>query len=449
MEKHHQDVLTRNWTNLCSDLDTSLIVDYLLQEKILSCDDIERIQQNGKIQRDRARELLITLLRKGPNAFEVFVKSLESDHHHLHELLLRDYENRSDKAKDCGVDELQRQLKLHYKTMTRIHPVSWLPQHRLSLIDVYTELRLVPTGSLHAPQQLTSDQQVILGNLFSPNAFSEDPKRLLIEGEAGIGKTTLLQKLVSMWNKDCPGEECGSPCIHTFDLLFNFHATDFIGCTSIPEVINSSLLAQDCQMSAEILKAMLQKHNIVFVVDAYDEACVENPLLNQLIEKRIMRNATVLVCSRPAHLKQLQIFDSIFVVSGFDEKHQVEYVDKFAKQGNLSRGPLAELRLKMTNELQDLCRNPLILTILCMLCSECLKSDSVKDPRYNPVNMKSSANLPYMYRSPKMCGIVRLDLTGTFAWLSGFSVELSIHSDVWCPEIGGLIPKLRTRKLFI
>jgi hypothetical protein len=83
--------------------------------------------------------------------------------------------------------------------------------------------------------------------------------------------------------------------------------------------------------------------------------------------------------------------------------------------------------------------------------------------------MKSSANLPYMYRSHKMCGIVRLgelivliiifircfhsviilDLTGTFAWLSGFSVELSIHSDVWCPEIGGLIPKLRTRKLFI
>ncbi|ELT87857.1 hypothetical protein CAPTEDRAFT_196281 [Capitella teleta] len=80
---------------------------------------------------------------------------------------------------------------------------------------------------------------------------------------------------------------------------------------------------------------------------------------------------------------------------------------------------------------------------------ECLKSDSVKDPRYYPDNMKSSANLPYMYRSPKMCGIVRLDLTGTFAWLSDFSVELSIHSDVWCPEIGGLIPKLRTRKLFI
>ncbi|ELU06552.1 hypothetical protein CAPTEDRAFT_212220 [Capitella teleta] len=56
--------------------------------------------------------------------------------------------------------------------------------------------------------------------------------------------------------------------------------------------------------------------------------------------------------------------------------------------------------------------------------------------------MKSSANLPYMYRSHK--SVIILDLTGTFAWLSGFSVKLSIHSDVWCPEIGGLIPKLRT-----
>ncbi|ELT87923.1 hypothetical protein CAPTEDRAFT_197413 [Capitella teleta] len=54
------------------------------------------------------------------------------------------------------------------------------------------------------------------------------------------------------------------------------------------------------------------------------------------------------------------------------------------------------------------------------------------------------AKVASLIHMPMECVII-LDLTGTFAWLSGFSVELSIHSDVWCPELGGLIPKLRTR----
>ncbi|ELT93434.1 hypothetical protein CAPTEDRAFT_213738 [Capitella teleta] len=46
--------------------------------------------------------------------------------------------------------------------------------------------------------------------------------------------------------------------------------------------------------------------------------------------------------------------------------------------------------------------------------------------------------------SSVLSSVIILDPAGTFAWFSGFSVELSIHSDVWCPELGGLIPKLRT-----
>ncbi|ELT98019.1 hypothetical protein CAPTEDRAFT_204565 [Capitella teleta] len=98
LEEDHKDILKNNWTVLCADLDrpTSLIIDHLFQEKILSNDAFERIQQDRKTKQEKARELLTMLLCKDPNAFGVFVRSLESDHPNLHNLLLHDNENRSE-----------------------------------------------------------------------------------------------------------------------------------------------------------------------------------------------------------------------------------------------------------------------------------------------------------------------------------------------------------------
>ncbi|ELT99699.1 hypothetical protein CAPTEDRAFT_217196 [Capitella teleta] len=270
---------------------------------------------------------------------------------------------------DIGVQVLKTELKEKYESLSRIHPMPWLPQ-QLPLTNMYTKLQLVSPVSLQDSREMINrDEQMSLDNLFGLHEHSRDPKRILVEGEAGIGKTTLLQMLVSKWNKESCGEKCGSPCVHSFDLLFNLHAKDFIGYTSIPDVIKSCLLARDSEISTETLEAILQKHNVIVLVDACDEGHVENQLLNDVIEGRVLKDATVLLSSRPAFLK-FRFFDSIFVVQGFDEEHQIEYVDRFALQLNLSMDSLAALRQKMSNELQDLCRNPFILTILCMLCSE-------------------------------------------------------------------------------
>ncbi|ELU10023.1 hypothetical protein CAPTEDRAFT_193316 [Capitella teleta] len=282
-------------------------------------------------------------------------------------MLIRESENHpTDDAE--AVEVLRTALKGKYESLSRFHPMPWLP-HQLPLTNVFTKLQLISPGSQQDPLLLDRDQLLTLDNLFAPHELSKDPKRILVEGEAGIGKTTLLQMLVSKWNKGTCGEECGSPCVHCFDLLFNLHAKDFIGHTSIPDVIKSCLLARDSEIPTETLDAILQTHKVVLVVDAYDEGCMENHLLNDVIEGRVLKDATVLLSCRPAFQK-FRFFDSIFVVYGFDEEHKIEYVDRFAHEMNLSPNSLVELQQKMSNELQDLCRNPFILTILCMLCSE-------------------------------------------------------------------------------
>ncbi|ELT99654.1 hypothetical protein CAPTEDRAFT_213366 [Capitella teleta] len=265
---------------------------------------------------------------------------------------------------NAAVQDLKIELNEKYQSLSRIRPMPWIPQQEFSLTNVYTELVLQESRTM---AMLTSGQQ--LRNLFAAHEHSSDPKRILIEGEAGIGKTTLLQMLVSKWNEGSCGGECGSSCVHCFDLLFNLHAKDFIGHTSIPDVIKSCLLARDSEISIETLKAILQKHKVVLVVDAYDEGCMENHLLNDVIEGRVLKDATLLLSSRPAFLK-CRLFDSIFFVHGFDKVQQIEYADRLAHERNLSPESMGELKQKMSNELQDLCRNPFIVTILCMLCSE-------------------------------------------------------------------------------
>ncbi|ELU14998.1 hypothetical protein CAPTEDRAFT_186284 [Capitella teleta] len=364
MEKHHQDVLERNWSVLCSELDPSLVADHLIQKGFLSLETKDRICA-GRSRSEGTSELLSTLFAQ-KDAFGAFVESLRLPHRHLYEMVICGGENRP--INDSEVEVLRTELKGKYESLSRFHPMPWLP-HQLPLTNVFTKLQLVSPGSQQDPLLLDRDQQPSLDNLFTPHELSRDPKRILVEGEAGIGKTTLLQMLVSKWNEGNCGEKCGSPCVHSFDLLFNLHAKDFIGCTSIPDVIKSCLLARDSEISTEILEAILQMQSVVLVVDAYDEEYMENHLLNDVIEGRVLKDATVLLSCRPAFLK-FRFFDSIFVVHGFDEEHQIEYVERFAHEINLSSNSLLKLQQKMSNELQDLCRNPFILTILCMLCSE-------------------------------------------------------------------------------
>ena len=88
MEERHRTLLLRNFIALERDLDPSALVSHLLQFEILSPDEWEAIENKG-IRRNCARELLLTLMRKGPDAYGVFLEALNKTHKHLHDLLVK------------------------------------------------------------------------------------------------------------------------------------------------------------------------------------------------------------------------------------------------------------------------------------------------------------------------------------------------------------------------
>ena len=70
----------------CLDLDRQFMLSHLRSHHIFDTEDCELILSSPSSQQKNAK-FLDTLVRKGPGAFECFVKGLEIDHAHLFEVI--------------------------------------------------------------------------------------------------------------------------------------------------------------------------------------------------------------------------------------------------------------------------------------------------------------------------------------------------------------------------
>jgi hypothetical protein len=110
------------------------------------------------------------------------------------------------------------------------------------------------------------------------------------------------------WAQFRRNQQCNSShCIHQFQFLFYLHAENFIDCSSLEDVILKSLLPEDTPLSFEKLRYLLQNEKILMLVDAFDEAKLDHPLLEKLITSKIHRTSSVVITSRPNYLTGMMI----------------------------------------------------------------------------------------------------------------------------------------------
>ncbi|MEE4248208.1 MAG: NACHT domain-containing protein, partial [Kangiellaceae bacterium] len=115
--------------------------------------------------------------------------------------------------------------------------------------------------------------------------------------------------------------------IHKFDLVFYLKAEDLKHQDSIAEAIRCHLLPEDFKMSLNNLEELLQTTTVLFLIDAYDEACVDNLLLEKLIEKKHLRKSSLLLTSRRHFLRdKLNYFNCRLSLEGYDKTQQLNHV---------------------------------------------------------------------------------------------------------------------------
>uniref|UniRef100_A0ABM0M4U9 Uncharacterized protein LOC102805646 n=1 Tax=Saccoglossus kowalevskii TaxID=10224 RepID=A0ABM0M4U9_SACKO len=105
-------------------------------------------------------------------------------------------------------DELIAELDFHYKRIQYVQPIPGKSCPKVDLNKTYSILKMVDREQRDSLRKYGwSDQWMVelktedndLEKIFISSDDAETPRRILIEGEAGIGKTSLCRRLASDW----------------------------------------------------------------------------------------------------------------------------------------------------------------------------------------------------------------------------------------------------------
>lgn len=125
MEKINICSLRSNRVEILRSLEANDVVGFLFEDKILSFSDCELVH-NGKTRKERSRTLLDTLVKRGPTAFDLFLKALNSaNYEYLTEILISHVYDTRNRNGASGTSTGKMGLKekaIHHKSYNKSNP---------------------------------------------------------------------------------------------------------------------------------------------------------------------------------------------------------------------------------------------------------------------------------------------------------------------------------------
>ncbi|ELU08302.1 hypothetical protein CAPTEDRAFT_195088 [Capitella teleta] len=402
LSEQRKQILTDKRVELVGTIKLHGLWSHLRSRRIVTEQDEARIQLN-KTSHEQIGELLDHLAKRTESDFEAFCECLEADNQgHIVTEILR-YSAQSPSNKD-----VREQLVRCYSRLRHISTgPEWTQELALDSAVFYISLHLQKGETA-----TTEKNEIHQDELFAPHQEEKsssakrlkpcNPKRILVEGDPGMGKTTLCQNLAFRWGHEKCTEECKcAPCLHSWTFVVYLTAANLKGFKKIHNAVRKHLLPK---LSIHKLKAALKssESKTLFIIDSYDECFKDNVLLHDLIQGRVYANATLLLTSRPNYLKAhlTKAFDSKLSTDGFNREQKRLYVTRFANSKRENESKFEGL-LSLINDddswndydeevhrrhILSLCSNPLNLAIICLLiCSDGLPNITNRTELYKSV----------------------------------------------------------------
>ena len=260
-------------------------------------------------------------------------------------------------------------LAEHYKKTATVPTSVWSKNCLVDIHQIYTRLSWVkkeqtPAGSSRSELEHYTD-------VFTANKNGVVPKRILVQGQTGIGKSTFVKKLAVDWAEldDTTTEDKQKDILKTFELLVVVNLKEVSKCQSLKDVISrSSIFAREEKyLTDSLLNYIINNQDkVLLVFDGYDEyGCGSNSDIYEIFSGNELRNCCVLITTRISKADELRAFKDLHAeITGFGEEDRKAFMSRMLG----GKGEAEELSRHLARQnLGDLAKVPLLLLFFCTL----------------------------------------------------------------------------------
>ena len=231
--------------------------------------------------------------------------------------------------------------------------------------ETTTTIYLRTKGDIHKiPHTIGTEKLTDITQIFDP-VSGRIANSILIEGHAGIGKTTLLKEICIQWAE---GKLLTSDKLVLLLLLRD---------PNVQKITNEHKLVEHFTKSTskveQLYSYLEDKHGagVILIIDGFDELSAElrhESFFRELIEKKCLPKAKIVVTSRPSASACLhRVVDKRMEILGFEQSSKNQYVTE-ALQDYPSKLEKLQRHFQQYPNIDAICYIPLIMSIIVFLC---------------------------------------------------------------------------------
>ena len=206
-------------------------------------------------------------------------------------------------------------------------------------------------------------------DLFKAKKNGVIPKRILVQGQTGIGKSTFVKKLLVDWvdvNNETGDEQAA--ILKNFELMVAINLKEVSKCQSLEDVIRLSKVfaKEDKYMTEGLVDYIINnQEKVLLIFDGYDEyrSGLDSEIY-EIFSGNSLRSCCVLITTRISKADELQGGEDLQAeITGFSEVDRKDFMQRF-----LSIDEASDLEMFLFNRnLEELAKVPLLLLFFCIL----------------------------------------------------------------------------------
>ena len=263
-------------------------------------------------------------------------------------------------------------LEGHYLKTSTVPTSVWCKKAVVDIHQIYTRLSFVKDPE-KPPAGTTQSELKHYSDIFTANKNGAIPKRILVQGQTGIGKSTFVKKLLVDWIEvnEGNGDEQAA-VLKNFELVVAVNLKEVSKCQSLVDVIRkSNVFAKEDKYMTEGLVDYISNNQekVLLIFDGYDEYRIRsNSEICEIFCGNSMSSCCVLITTRISKADELRGSEDLHAeITGFSEVDREHFMRRFLSSDEVSR---LRSQILSNRGLRELAKVPLLLLFLCTLWKE-------------------------------------------------------------------------------